>query len=253
MLIHPQLLPTTPNEQTFVREPLNIDVSVVLLTYNQTPSVLEAVARSVLEQTSVQYELIIADNGCLDSTTKVVSKIFNKTKPIGNGLGKLKYIQQRHNPGYANGNNFAVKATSASSQWILFLNDDIFLHGEFISSMHRLASHHQKLRSHGFSVPEVGAVGCKLVTKDGETLLEAGSLIWKGAKCAGYGHENTNPGQAEFHYVRPVDYISGACLMVNKTDFLQYGGFDGNTFKAYYEDTDLQMHIQHDLKKDILF
>jgi hypothetical protein len=39
--------------------------------------------------------------------------------------------------------------------------------------------------------------------------------------------------------------------MVDKSVFLDYGGFDHERFVNYYEDTDLQMHIQHDLGKEV--
>jgi hypothetical protein len=39
--------------------------------------------------------------------------------------------------------------------------------------------------------------------------------------------------------------------MVDKSVFLDYGGFDHERFANYYEDTDLQMHIQHDLGKEV--
>jgi hypothetical protein len=35
--------------------------------------------------------------------------------------------------------------------------------------------------------------------------------------------------------------------------FEDYGGFDGENFPNYYEDTDLQLHIQHDLGREVWF
>ena len=51
----------------------------------------------------------------------------------------------------------------------------------------------------------------------------------------------------------PEDYFSGACLMVKKSIYTDYGGFQENEFSNYYEDTDLQMHIQHGLGKEVWF
>jgi GT2 family glycosyltransferase len=253
-----QVIPnSSTSTKTLKKSPDNsgkVDISVVLLTYNQIPGVLERLLESILEQKKVLFELIIADNGCQDSTVTTIMKIINTSELVGNSfLVGAKYIQQCDNPGYGQGNNQAVRATDPSSQWILFLNDDIILNNGFLSSLHKTTLRQSNYRALGFSPSAVGAVGCKLVSEDGTELLEAGSLIWKNAVCAGYGRGNKNPQQAEFQYVRPVDYVSGACLMVNKTDFLNYGGFDSHNFKAYYEDTDLQMHIQHDLKKETLF
>jgi hypothetical protein len=45
-------------------------------------------------------------------------------------------------------------------------------------------------------------------------------------------------------------------LADRKKVFVGYGsgddfGFDGKTFPNYYEDTDLQIHVQHDLQKEV--
>ena len=41
--------------------------------------------------------------------------------------------------------------------------------------------------------------------------------------------------------------------MINSTIFQDYGGFDSTTFPNYYEDTDLQMHLQHDLHQYVWY
>ena len=41
--------------------------------------------------------------------------------------------------------------------------------------------------------------------------------------------------------------------MIQRSVFDDYGSFKHDNYKAYYEDTDLQMHIQHDLGNEVWF
>ena len=154
-----------------------------------------------------------------------------------------RYLELCDNPGYAIGNNRGVQElASPDSRWVLFLNDDVVLQPNFLQRMLDLAdAKHAK------------AVGCKVLSSDGSKLIEAGSIVWNQASCAGFGRDRTDVNASEFTYARPVDYVSGACLLFDKDAFLSYGGFDHARFPNYYEDTDLQMHVQHDLKSEIWF
>ena len=88
----------------------------------------------------------------------------------------------------------------------------------------------------------IGAVGPKLVLKNGK-LQEAGGIVWKGASAWSYG-KNCHPALPEFNYVKEVDYISGAALMVKRAIWEKLGGFDDFFSPAYYEDIDLCFSIR---------
>ena len=212
-------------------------LSVVILTFNNS-ELFAALLRSIAQQKSdFNYELIIADNGCHSDTKEMLGIVFGSSATYS-------YLPLCDNPGYSAANNVAVKQlVSKKAKWVLFLNDDVRLMDGFLQSMVNL----------GEQIPNVGAVGCKLLSGDGSELIEAGSIIWNDGSCAGFGRGRHDIGADEFSYARPVDYVSGACLMVDRVDFLNYGGFDGKSFSAYYEDTDLQMHINHDLGKQVWF
>jgi glycosyltransferase involved in cell wall biosynthesis len=139
-------------------------------------------------------------------------------------------------------NNEAVKLAHPSSEYVLFLNDDIIITKPFISNLVKLAETKRQT---------AGAVGCSLRAIAGDKMQEAGSIVWKDGSAAAFGRNSENLDAPEFNYPRPVDYVSGACLMVRKDVFVTYGGFDGKNFPNYYEDTDLQLHIQHDLHKEV--
>mmetsp|Transcript_43337 Transcript_43337/g.114071 ORF Transcript_43337/g.114071 Transcript_43337/m.114071 type:complete len:837 (-) Transcript_43337:328-2838(-) len=214
------------------------EVAMIVLTY-RNPDKLEALLTSIATQrVDVQCEVIVADNGCLEGTVAVV-KPWVQTSA-------LKYVPLCDNKGYAAGNNIAVlKHASAAAPWVLFLNDDIRLMPGFVQSLVDLAV------ARG-GVSTVGGVGCRIVSQDGSKLLEAGSMLFRGANAHGYGR-NDGPNEPQYLYARPVDFVSGMCLMVPRADFVACGGFEVEAYEAYYEDTDLQMHIRHDLGKEIWY
>jgi len=207
-------------------------VTLVILTYNKTELLRKALMTIMVQDVDFPYELIVVDNGCFDDTVKTVKRL----------VPDAKYVPLCSNPGYAAGNNQGVASAASSSKWLLFLNDDLEFEDNFLQSLVDMVRIH----------PDAGGAGCKLVSADGSKLLEAGSIIWRDGSCYPYGRDE-DPNSWEYNFARPVDYVSGACLMVDREDFLDYGGFDTVAYDAYYEDTDLQMHINHALNKNIWF
>ena len=217
-------------------------ISAIILTYKSHEK-FERLLHSTLKQQLQRresLELVIADSGCLPETKEIISRVFSKEE---NKWLSHKYIELCHNPGYAIGNNEAVKIANRHSEWVLFLNDDIIMQGEhFIASMLELGMS----KSHA-----VGAVGCTLRSIDGNKLQESGSIVWRDGSAAGYGRGREDLDASDLIYPHPVDYVSGACIMVKKDIFDSYGGFDHSNFPNYYEDTDLQLHIQHDMGRQV--
>lgn len=225
-------------------------ISVIILTYKKHEA-LSRLIPSVLHQkpSELIFEVIIADNGCLIETEKVFNDAYNwrQSMPIKR-LPFLHHLKLCDNLGYAAGNNAAAKLVSPTSKYILFLNDDVVLtRPNFLQNMVKLLAEHQNA---------VGA-GCKLVDASGKELIEAGSMVFQDGSAAGYGRGDRNPYADKYSYPRPVDYVSGACLMVEKEIFTGYihadggFGFDRASFPNYYEDTDFQLYIQHILNKEV--
>jgi GT2 family glycosyltransferase/glycosyltransferase involved in cell wall biosynthesis len=220
-------------------------MSLVILTYNKA-DMLEALLETVSRQkTDFFIEVIVADNGCFDDTRRAVTASFAKFSFLDDKKKRYSYAPFCNNLGYAMGNNRAVMEgwVSPKAKWLLFLNDDVTLHPNFL--------HH--MLDMGESKPNAGAVGCMILNEKGDEVLEAGSMIWSDASCAGYGRGRLYGDWPELSYARPVDYVSGACLMIQSDIFKDYGGFQHELFPNYYEDSDLQMHVQHDLGKEVWF
>jgi GT2 family glycosyltransferase len=205
---------------------------------------LDAILETVSKQkTDFFIEVIVADSGCFEATWTVVAASFAKFSFFDDKKRTYSYAPFCNNPGYAMGNNRAVTDgwVSPKAKWLLFLNDDVTLHPNFLHHMLEM----------GESKPNAGAVGCMILNEKGDEVLEAGSMVWSDASCAGYGRGRLDRDSPDLTYARPVDYVSGACLMIQSDIFKDYGGFQHKRFPNYYADTDLQLHVQHDLGKEV--
>jgi glycosyltransferase involved in cell wall biosynthesis len=98
------------------REPTTPKVSVLLPTFNSA-SFLDEAIRSVLNQTYVDFELIIVDNNSTDNTQALVEPYLSDAR--------VRYYRNATNIGL--GNNWNLALTYAKGEYIKFLcSDDKF-------------------------------------------------------------------------------------------------------------------------------
>ena len=142
----------------------------------------------------------------------------------------LRLIEQPRNLGFLGNSNSA--STQALGEYLLFLNNDVQVTEKWLDSLVDLI----RTRS------DAGAVGSKLIYPDGR-LQEAGGIIWNDGSGWNYGRLD-HPDIPVYNYVREVDYISGAALLIRRDLFVELGGFDDYYAPAYYEDTDLSFKIR---------
>lgn len=197
----------------------NIRVSIVIPAFNQW-SYTNSCIRSIVETVDdVEYEVILADDCSTDGTVDAA-----------NYFPGLKIVRGDNNKGFLRNCNSA--AEHANGEFIVMLNNDTVVHDEWLTAMLEVMS----------SDDEVGLVGSKLIFEDG-TLQEAGGIVWKDGSGWNYGR-NDDPNKPEYSYVKEVDYVSGASMMVRTHLWRQFGGFDERLAPAYYEDTDLAMQVR---------
>jgi GT2 family glycosyltransferase len=106
----------------------NIRYITVVLTYKKDEA-LAKLLPSLLYQDLPNFEVVIVDNGCLLETKQVIGDAFLAFDSSNGTDSEIphKYLHLCDNPGHATGNNAGVKLASPTSEYILFLNDDIVL------------------------------------------------------------------------------------------------------------------------------
>ena len=202
----------------FVKEGRPV-VSVIIPVYNQIHYTYACLA-SVLEHTKdVAYEVIIADDVSSDATAEL-SK-FTENVII---------CRNETNQGFLRNCNQAAKA--ARGKYVMFLNNDTQVTEGWLSSLVNLIE----------SDSSIGMAGSKLVYPDGR-LQEAGGILWSDGSGWNYGRLD-DPDKPEYNYVKDVDYISGAAILLSSELWKRIGGFDERYAPAYCEDSDLAFEVR---------
>ncbi|MBE9090145.1 glycosyltransferase [Microcystis aeruginosa LEGE 11464] len=191
-------------------------VSIIIPAYNQfayTFNCLESLYVNL--SPDLAYEVIIVNDASTDDTLEQLATLIKGIKVLTNA----------ENSGFIRSCNYG--ASQAKGQYLYFLNNDTRILENCLESLLKLIVNN----------PQVGAVGSKLIYANGKQ-QEAGGIIWNSADGWNYGRLDS-PEEPEYNYVRPVDYCSGASLLVPTDLFKQLGGFSQDFIPAYYEDTDL--------------
>lgn len=193
-----------------VRRP---DVSIVMAT-RDAGDVLAKALRALLEHTEPCYELIAIDNGSADATSSLLQQVENAT-----------IVFNDRNVGFGAASNQG--AAHARGRYVVFLNQDAFVEPGWLPPLVERIEAHER----------VGAVGPMLLNPDG-SLQCAGALLSRSGSVLCYG-EGDSPDRPEYRFVRVVDFLAGACLLVRRRAFNEVGGFDAAYGLGYYEDADL--------------
>lgn len=197
----------------------NPQISIIIPIYNQVELTYKCVRSIIDSTTNVSYEIIIAN----DRSTESISLLENNIK-------NLKVETTTVNSGFLlNCNNAAQKA---KGDYIVFLNNDTIVLKNWLEELLAVFNRFEN----------VGLAGSKLVYPNG-LLQEAGGIIWKDGSAINYGNRD-NPEKPEYNYVKEVDYISGASIMISRKLWNEIGGFDTRYSPAYNEDSDLCFEIR---------
>ncbi len=194
-------------------------VSIIIPVYNQWEYTYSCL-QSILENNqSIEYEVIVADDVSVDETVNIKKYIEN-----------IKVVRNESNLGFLRNCNNAAR--HAKGKYIVFLNNDTNVQKDWLRYLVELIERD----------PNIGMVGSKLVYPDGR-LQEAGGIIWNDASGWNYGRLD-NPEKPEYNYVKEVDYISGASIMIRSSLWATIGGFDERYAPAYFEDSDLAFEVR---------
>ena len=205
-----------------------IKLSIVILSYNTNDLTL-ACLKSAADQYKKElekkdFEIIVVDNASSDGSVDAISCL---QKEVPN----LRLIQNRENLGFAKGCNIGAKA--AEGEYLLFLNSDTkVLDRGFLS----MADFLEKNKN-------VAILGGKLVNNDGSIQRSCGKfynlfnlvLVLLGMERIGFVRSSPSK-------IQQVDWVSGACMMIEKKLFNNLEGFD-EYFFMYIEDMELCFRV----------
>ncbi|MCQ8239438.1 glycosyltransferase [Rhizosaccharibacter radicis] len=194
-------------------------VSVIVPSFGQVPVTLRCLRALAASDTRVPFEVIVAEDASGDPEVERLRDVPG-----------LRLVRNERNLGFLHNCNEA--ALLARGRFLLFLNNDTEPMPGSIDALHSLLA----------GRPDAGLVGAKLVFPDGR-LQEAGGIIWRDGTGWNFGRDD-DPDRSQYSYVREVDYLSGAAIMLSRELFERLGGFDPAFAPAYYEDADLAFRVR---------
>ena len=213
-----------------------MDLSIIIVNY-KTYGLTKKAIKSVLETVKSSYEILVIDNDSQDFSYEKLKFTFNNE--IANG--KIKFIANDSNEGFATANNIGIK--ESNGDYILFLNSDTIVKDDSIDSCLNYIKKYL----------DVGAIGCKILLPNGD-LDKAAKRSFPNPKNSFYklfGFSKINKKSRANDYnidldpngVYEVDSLVGAFMLLRKEAIVEVDLFDEDYF-MYGEDIDLCYRIK---------
>lgn len=188
-------------------------VSIIIPVYNDYRMTVSCLASVHRYTEGVDYEIIIGDDCSTDLTTSITERM--RGVIVSRTPENLRFLR-----------NCNRAASGARGEFLVFLNNDTHVTEGWLDQLLT-----------PFADAAVGVTGPKLLFGDGR-LQEAGGIIWRDASGWNFGRAD-DPDKPAYNYRRDVDYVSGACLAIRRSLWVELGGFDEAFVPAYYEDADI--------------
>jgi GT2 family glycosyltransferase len=201
------------------------ELSIVIVNYSSAAFLRDCLSSIYSSDLKAAFEIIVYDNGDPEPEMDSINKDFPA----------VRFITNARHVSYAAANN--VGARESLGAYILFLNPDTIIKPGSIDGLLEFIK----------STPDCGAVGPRLVNKDGvieisyaldpgilsEAYMKFHKSLPIGLKYRIFGVDKT----------RKTDVVVGAALMIRREAFIGVDGFDEG-YPLYFEESDLCLRIR---------
>jgi GT2 family glycosyltransferase len=197
-------------------------ISVIILMHNNVSMTGRCLQSLALAVAGLDHEVILLDNGSSQDAC-----LLNE---FGDAFRRFKLIRSDENLSFSIGNNHCVN--QASGQWLLFLNNDVFLGQDSIDHLIKPM----------IEDAETAATGGKLLFPGERYVQHAGisQMLWDHPSNFGVG---ARPDDGRILEQRASFALSGAMLCVDRSSFELINGFDERYIWGT-EDIDLCLKIR---------
>ena len=198
-------------------------VSIILVNYNSTQYLIDAV-KSIHKQCSdVDYEIIVVDNASPDNGAALLRKTFGD---------KITLVENTENVGFGGANNVGYKASQG--EYVFFLNPDTLLLNNAVSIFLDFMKMHKE--------EKIGGIGTILSDAQGQPINSYGHFITCDSVIKSYSKQKHKEKPTFNEQAFPVDFITGADLFTTRSVLEEVGMFDTRFF-MYCEEVDLQKRM----------
>ena len=200
-------------------------LSICITSWNTRQLLRNCLASLYADRDCASWEVLVVDNASRDDSPAMVQARFPQ----------VELIACCENLGFVRGSNLALQR--ARGRYLLLLNSDTRVEAGALGRLVEFMEAHR----------EAGIVGPKLLNEDGSLQLSCGI-------SPTLGTETINKlllhklfpffklGRWSHREIRPVGWVTGACLMARREAVEQVGLLDSGIF-MFYEDLDWCMRI----------
>jgi N-acetylglucosaminyl-diphospho-decaprenol L-rhamnosyltransferase len=199
-------------------------LTIIIVSYNAREDLDRCLTSLASAPPRIAHQVIVVDNASIDDSVEHVRRHWPESR----------LIALDENVGFARANNRAIRETSGDL--VLLLNSDTIVPAGAVD----------RLVSALVETPEAAAAGPRLVDADGFAELSFGRMVSPLAelrqKSIGRRLQSREPAavarlERQLSARQFPDWVSGACLMVRRTDAEAVGLLDERYF-MYLEDVD---------------
>ena len=198
----------------------DIELSFIIVNYNSIQLLVNLVESIRKTMDVVQSEILVIDNNSEDDSVQVIHKRFPE----------ILLIQNQKNMGFGYACNQGIKASTG--KYLFLLNSDTELLQDTLVNLRKYIIDSDNYKN-------VGIFGFRLLNPDGSLQYSMGRFptllsiiidmfkppVKRRVLSTGYDR------------IRHVDWVTGACMLINRKTIEDIGLFDENFF-MYYEETD---------------
>jgi GT2 family glycosyltransferase/glycosyltransferase involved in cell wall biosynthesis len=193
--------------------------SIIIPVHNKFEVTYLCLCSLLFAYNDTPFEVILVDDGSSDETLDIAQVI--------SGIRILRHESAR---GFVDSCNDG--ASLATGEFVVFLNNDVEATARWLDELIETYR----------SFDNIGLLGSKLIYPDGR-LQEAGGIVWGSGNPWNVGRDG-NAFDPRYNYLRQVDYVSGAAMMLPRGIWTDVGGFSQEFAPGYFEDTDLAMKVR---------
>jgi N-acetylglucosaminyl-diphospho-decaprenol L-rhamnosyltransferase len=193
-------------------------VSVCVIAYN-SGATLKGCLESLAAQAFRDFETLVIDNGSPDP----------RDGELARGFPDVRLISNAENLGFAGAGNQGARL--ARGRWYVLLNADAYAEPDWLAELMAAAARRPEVKS--FTSRQLMAEDPSLLDGLGDVMSGYG-IPYRG------GYMGPDPGDTA---EGEVFSACGAAMMIDRSLFLEMGGFDEQFF-CYLEDVDLGYRLQ---------
>lgn len=181
-------------------------VGIILLNYNGR-ELLEQYLPSIIGLNYAKYRIVVVDNASSDNSVSFLHENYPDVTVVEND----------ENLGFSGGNNVGA-AAHPDADYLWFLNTDVRVEPDSLS---RLVEHIEE-------AAETGVVGPRIHNMDAqETIQSVGYGLGPDYVPKPHDNGDVKPSDSD---PRPVSYVSGSSLLIDRDVWDEIGGFDEDNF-----------------------